>query len=131
MIKRLHLAATTAVALVVSACTSPAPAPATEQATNRGGSLNFKLVSGRFHCEQGLEVGIVRDSQNPSQLQIDWKGQTYAMNRNASYSGLPRHDTVHSLAKGRPVRESSRMPFHGRSIQTSPLGRCSYRGSPE
>lgn len=92
MIKRLHLAATTAVALIVSACTSPAPAPATEEAANRGGPLNFKLVSGRFHCELGIEVGIVRDSRNPSQLQIDWKGQTYAMNRNASYSGLPRYE---------------------------------------
>lgn len=91
MIKRFHLAATAAAALVVSACTSPAP-PATGGAANQGGSLNFKLVSGRFHCEQGIEVGIVRDSRNPSQLQIDWKGQTYAMNRNASYSGLPRFE---------------------------------------
>lgn len=92
MIKRLHLTAATAVALAVSACTSPAPPPATEEAANHGGPLNFKLASGHFHCELGIEVGIVRDSRNPSQLQIDWKGQTYAMNRNASYSGLPRYE---------------------------------------
>lgn len=92
MIKRLHLAVTMAFAFAVGACTSPAHPPVAAESSSHGGALNFKLASGRFHCEMGIEIGIVRDPQNPSQLQIDWNGRTYAMNRNASYSGLPRYE---------------------------------------
>jgi hypothetical protein len=92
MIQPRNLAVALAIALAVGACTSPAPSSVVDQSNNPGGSLNFKLASGRFHCELGIEVGIMRDPQNPSQLKVDWNGRTYAMNRNASYSGLPRYE---------------------------------------
>jgi len=94
MMNRFYLAVATGLAVAVAACTSPAHPLA--ESSNRGaggnGQLDLKLVSGRYHCELGIEVGIERDARNPSLLQIDWKGRRFAMDRNASYSGLPRYE---------------------------------------
>jgi hypothetical protein len=91
-------------ALLLGACAtssslSSAPARSGEVAGAGGRDnpqLAFKLVSGTYRCEEGARVDVRRDAGDPNLLQVGWKGETYPMLRNPSYSGLPRYEDAAS-----------------------------------
>lgn len=58
--------------------------------------LDFKLASGTYRCEYGAQVEVRRDARDPNQIRVAWRGNSYAMLRNASFSGLPRYEDAAS-----------------------------------
>jgi hypothetical protein len=58
--------------------------------------LAFRLPSGTYQCEYGVRVDVHRNAKDPNLIQLDWKGATYPMLRNASSSGLPRYEDAGS-----------------------------------
>ena len=85
-----------AILLALAACaTQPKAPPAQSNA-----QLELKLASGAYHCEQGLRVQVqreIRDRVN-HRMKIGWNGKTYLLERDYSYSGLPRfEDTTSGL----------------------------------
>lgn len=60
------------------------------------GQLNFELSSGHYACEHGLSVSVERELGH--RLHLGWKGGRYQLDRDPSYSGLPRfEDKVNGL----------------------------------
>ena len=88
------LPALIAVSLALSACeTQPKPPP-----TQRNAQLELKLASGNYRCEQGLRVQVereIRDRVN-YRINIGWNGNNYRLERDFSYSGLPRFEDTSS-----------------------------------
>ena len=79
-----------ALLLVLAACeTQPKAPPAQSNA-----QLELKLSSGNYRCEQGLRVQIQREMRDRvnHRLNIGWNGSTYRLERDYSYSGLPRFE---------------------------------------
>ena len=76
--------------LVLAACTTPAKAPPTP----RNAQLELKLASGNYRCEQGLRVQVERETRNQVNYRINivWNGSGYRLERDYSYSGLPRFE---------------------------------------
>lgn len=54
--------------------------------------LDFELKSGNYSCEHGLSVSVTRSVQSADKVQIDWKGKSYNLARDTSFSGLPRYE---------------------------------------
>lgn len=77
-----------AAVFVLTACSSPAPPPASRSS----GQLQLKLASGLYHCDGGIDIPVERTPGNPRQIALDWKGQRFTLNRNNSASGLPRYE---------------------------------------
>lgn len=88
----LPLAAT----LVLGACaTRPAEGPAASATPAEGGAapqMEFALSSGTYRCEDGVRVDVQRDAGAPDVVQVSWKGARHRLQRNLSYSGLPRYE---------------------------------------
>ena len=76
--------------LVLAACTTPAKAPPAP----RNAQLELKLTSGNYRCEQGLRVQVEREIRNQVNYRINivWNGSGYRLERDYSYSGLPRFE---------------------------------------
>ncbi len=88
-------------AALLAACSTPSTPiavvePAVEPPVGRPGQLEFGLVSGTYHCEQGRSVGVQREAGNADRIRIAWVGADYALERNLSYSGLPRYEDASS-----------------------------------
>jgi len=56
------------------------------------GQLEFDLSSGDYVCEWGLRVNVERGASAPNQIQIGWNGGQYQLDRDPSFSGLPRFE---------------------------------------
>ncbi len=95
MTKRILLVAAS---MVAGACSTTPPAVSeappvivqTPQASN--GQLAFTLASGTYHCDLGTRVEVHRDTGDAQRIRIGWIGRDYELERNLSYSGLPRYE---------------------------------------
>ncbi|HEX6735814.1 MAG TPA: hypothetical protein VF096_13465 [Azonexus sp.] len=89
--------------LGLSACGTATKSPAkTEAPSSRSGDfaarpqLNLKLASGNYNCELGVRVKVEREvrEQVNHRILLDWNGSTYSLDRDPSYSGLPRFENT-------------------------------------
>ena len=98
--KRLSWLATIASALVLSACgTAPGKQTQAPRAPPSG-QLELALSSGTYTCEQEIRIQVEREIRDGANTRIDivWNGGSYRLERDASYSGLPRfEDAARSL----------------------------------
>ena len=82
--------------LLLGACMSYPPAPSVVEvpAGAEGGQMEFALASGDYLCDLGVRVGVARDHAAPAsrQLTVRWSGRQYQLQRDPSYSGLPRFE---------------------------------------
>lgn len=78
-------------ALFVSACGTQPKAP---PLSHRGDQLELALASGNYSCEHGLHVRVEREMRDREnyRIQIAWNGNSYRLERDRSYSGLPRFE---------------------------------------
>lgn len=77
--------------LLAAAALYCVPAAATAFEDPRA-QLEFELKSGNYMCEFGQRVGVQRDIRTGNNVLIAWKGGSYRLLRDASYSGLPRYE---------------------------------------
>ena len=76
--------------LVLAACESPPKVPPSSQ--NR--QLELKLANGTYNCEHKVRIQVereIRDRVN-RRITIGWNGNSYRLERDPSYSGLPRFE---------------------------------------
>ncbi len=89
------LPALLALTLALAACETPPKAPSPAQ---KNAQLELKLASGTYRCEQGLRVQVVREIRDRVNTRINlvWNGNSYRLERDFSYSGLPRFEDASS-----------------------------------
>lgn len=95
-----NLGATTALlagTLALSACARlppPAMPTAGATATQPSGQFEFGLPSGEYRCEHGERLHLQREVANAvnHRIQLAWNGTEYQLERDPSYSGLPRFE---------------------------------------
>lgn len=77
-------------ALTVTACGTPAK-PAPPAAT---GQLELRLASGTYNCEQKVRLQVEREVRDrvTQRINLAWNGNRYRLERDPSYSGLPRFE---------------------------------------
>lgn len=80
--------------MVLTACGSQPKAPVAKQ----NSQLELKLASGNYRCEQGQRVQIERETRDRVNYRINvgWNGSNYRLERDYSYSGLPRFEDTSS-----------------------------------
>ena len=88
------LPALLALTLALAACETQPKAPPAP----RNAQLELKLASGNYRCEQGLRVQVERETRDRVNYRINlgWNGNNYRLERNFSYSGLPRFEDAES-----------------------------------
>ena len=88
------LPALLALTLALAACETQPKAPPAP----RNAQLELKLASGNYRCEQGLRVQVEREIRDRVNYRINlgWNGNNYRLERNFSYSGLPRFEDAES-----------------------------------
>jgi len=93
--------ASLATALLLSACSlSPPVIESDTGISSQTGQFEFALPSGDYRCEQGVRLALRREMQDRinHRVQLDWNGRHYQLDRDPSYSGLPRfEDTASGL----------------------------------
>lgn len=91
---RSSLPAIVALSLALSACVAPSQV----QRPQPGGQLELTLASGTYGCEDGERVHIERDIRDRVnyRIHVGWHGRHYRLERDASYSGLPRFEDASS-----------------------------------
>ena len=62
--------------------------------TQQTGQFEFALPSGEYRCERGERLQIRRELANAvnNRIQLGWNGSQYQLERDLSYSGLPRFE---------------------------------------
>lgn len=86
------LALSIASTVLLTACeTQPSKAA---PAARSNAQLELKLASGNYRCEQGQRVQVEREMRNQTNTRINivWNGSSYRLDRDPSYSGLPRFE---------------------------------------
>ena len=89
------LPALLALTLALAACETP---PKASSPAQKNAQLELKLASGTYRCEQGLRVQVgreIRDRVN-TRINLVWNGNSYRLERDFSYSGLPRFEDTSS-----------------------------------
>lgn len=92
-----------AVFLALGACSTPPPRPSPEApavATPPSTQLEFALKSGTYQCELKVRIQVEREIRQGTNtgLTLVWNGNRYRLERDPSYSGLPRfEDAARSL----------------------------------
>ena len=93
------LAALAVLSLVLAACgTAPVPPEPPAAQSQRSDQVELTLASGNYRCEHGLRVQVereIRDRVN-HRVRIGWNGGSYRLERDRSYSGLPRFQDTSS-----------------------------------
>lgn len=93
-----------ALSLALSACGTPTKDLSSEQAppgaviSGTNAQLDLALASGTYRCEHGVKVQIERESRDRinHRIRIRWNGGSYQLDRDPSYSGLPRFQDMSS-----------------------------------
>ena len=85
--------------LLLVACTTAPPtsttggsATAREDGSGKSKQLSFKLASGVYRCELGVQVEVQRDPRNANEIGLRWQGSRHTLRRYESDSGLPRYE---------------------------------------
>ena len=90
------ISCTLGAAFLLSACATQAPPPvATADGISiQGGQFEFALASGDYRCERGVRLGMQREMRDHvnHRIQLVWNGKHYQLERDPSYSGLPRFE---------------------------------------
>lgn len=62
--------------------------------TRQTGQFEFALPSGEYRCEHGERLQLQREVADTvnHRIQIAWNGSQYQLERDPSYSGLPRFE---------------------------------------
>ena len=83
-----------ALCLLLAACTTTAPQPASTSAQPQGArsQLKLNLASGVYRCEENQRVEIQRDPHLANTITLNWQGQRRTLQRYDSESGLPRYE---------------------------------------
>jgi hypothetical protein len=95
----LHALFAAGMALGLSACALQPPAVATGGGvTQQSGQFEFPLPSGDYRCERGEHMQLQREMANAvnHRIQLAWNGGHYQLERDPSYSGLPRFEDAAS-----------------------------------
>ena len=79
-----------ALTLVLAACGSTPKVPPASQNTQ----LELKLASGTYNCEHNVRIKLEREIRNrvTHSITIVWNSNSYRLERDPSYSGLPRYE---------------------------------------
>ncbi|MDX9887055.1 hypothetical protein [Thauera sp.] len=88
-----------AMALGLSACALQPPTVATGGGiSEQAGQFEFALPSGDYRCERGERLQLQREMANAvnHRIQLAWNGGQYQLERDPSYSGLPRFEDAAS-----------------------------------
>ena len=90
------ISCTLGAAFLLSACATQAPPPvATADGISiQSGQFEFALASGDYRCGRGVQLGMQREMRDRvnHRIQLDWNGKHYQLERDPSYSGLPRFE---------------------------------------
>ncbi len=85
-----------AAAFLLSACATQAPpmVDAGDGISSQSGQFEFALSSGNYRCDLGVRIGMQREMRDHvnHRIQLAWNGQHYQLERDPSYSGLPRFE---------------------------------------
>lgn len=90
-----------ALSLFLSACgtvpgilTSDRKSPPEIPPAERAGQLEFSLASGTYRCEDGTRLMVERETRDRvnHRVKIGWNGNSYRLDRDPSYSGIPRFE---------------------------------------
>ena len=86
----LLLPALVAFSLALTACGTPAKPPPKASASQ----LELRLASGSYNCEHKARVQVEREIRDrvTYRINIGWNGNNYRLERDPSYSGLPRFE---------------------------------------
>lgn len=87
--------ATIALSLVLSACgTSPPGSQPKSSQASQNPQLELALKSGIYTCEQKIRIKVERKNLQGLNRYVDivWDGNSYRLERDRSYSGLPRFE---------------------------------------
>lgn len=81
--------------LLLAACSTTPPEATNAEVAPTGElqQMEFALSSGRYNCNAGNVVDVVRDARDNNRLAVRWHGRNVALARNASASGLPRFES--------------------------------------
>ena len=84
------LPALVAFSVILAACESPPKVPPSAQ--NR--QLELKLANGTYNCEHKVRIQVEREvlERVNHRITIVWNGSRYRLERDPSYSGLPRFE---------------------------------------
>ena len=88
-----------AAALGLGACSLlPQKTEVAPGVTQQTGQFEFALPSGDYRCERGERLQLQREMANAvnHRIQLAWNGGTYQLERDPSYSGLPRFEDAAS-----------------------------------
>ncbi len=90
------ISCTLGAAFLLPACATQAPPPVATAAgiSIQSGQFEFALASGDYRCERGVRLGMQREMRDRvnHRIQLDWNGKHYQLERDPSYSGLPRFE---------------------------------------
>lgn len=81
-------------ALAMSACGTPPKAPPKTPPSSRNGQLELTLASGTYRCDQNVRIQVNRELREGvnNLIIVDWNSNSYRLERDPSYSGLPRFE---------------------------------------
>lgn len=82
--------------LALTACGTPAKPPPAPQSSQ----LELRLASGPYNCEHRVRLQVERETRDrvTQRIRLVWNGSSYRLERDPSYSGLPRFaDSVSGL----------------------------------
>lgn len=83
-----------ALPLLISACSTQPHTPPSRQ----NEQLELSLGSGTYTCEHGQRIRVERELRDHinHRIRIAWNGSNYRLERDRSYSGLPRFQDASS-----------------------------------
>lgn len=82
----------------LSGCGTPPKGQPKSPPSSSNGQLELTLASGTYRCDQNVRIQIkreLRDGVN-NRIVVDWNGSSHRLERDPSYSGLPRFEDTSS-----------------------------------
>ncbi|MGE5469267.1 MAG: hypothetical protein ACM3X0_00580 [Bacteroidota bacterium] len=99
-VRRAGAALAVSMTFFLAGCrTAPeAPSPSQARFPARNEQLNLSLASGSYRCDDSIRIQVDREvrEQMNTRIKIGWRGSDYTLERDPSYSGLPRFEHLAS-----------------------------------